>query len=39
MATVIIEDLIRSRCGYCLNRRSDKGVDVATVYTEGLRKG
>ena len=27
------------RCGYCIYRRYEKGVDVATVYTEGLRKG
>ena len=35
MATVIIEDLVRSRFGYCFNRRSGKGLDVATVFTEG----
>ena len=31
MATVIIEDLIKSRCGYCFSRRSWKGLDVATL--------
>ena len=29
----------RGRCYYCFYRRYEKGVDVATVFTEGLRNG
>ena len=31
MATVFTSGLKKGRCGYCIYRRSDKGVNVATV--------
>ena len=39
MATVYTEGMKRGRCGYCIYRRFEKGVDVATVFTKGMRKG
>ena len=39
MATVFTEGLIKGKCGYCIYRRSENGVDVVTVFTEGLRMG
>ena len=37
MTTVFTEGLIKGRCCYCFYGMSEKGVDVATAFTEGLR--